>query len=203
VKKTLCEISVKHEGQKKIIKGKWKIIILMEYSNTFEIAHTRSRITLKSTENALTIRCKGIAVVLLKKIENQYVVLLLKRASTILHNEWCYIGGGIVNGETAWQAALREIEEETGITNVHLYNSNKFDQFYSSSDDFIYLAPVFVGFVDEEQDVILNIEHKEFKWMSFEEAKETVTLPGNDEVLDFIEKHFVRKKPSEWLRITF
>ncbi|WP_312094331.1 hypothetical protein [Niallia sp.] len=36
--------------------------------------------------------------------------------------------------------------------------------------------------------------------MSFEEAKELVTLPGNDEVLTFIEKHFVKNKPPEWLR---
>jgi dATP pyrophosphohydrolase len=128
-------------------------------------------------------------------------VLLLKRASPILHNEWCYIGGGIEEGETAWQAALREIQEETGITNVSLYSSNKFDQFYSSIDDFIYLAPVFVGFVDEKEDVKLNNEHKEFKWMSFEEAKEKVTLPGNDEVLAFIEKHFVKRNPSEWLKV--
>jgi dihydroneopterin triphosphate diphosphatase len=154
-----------------------------------------------SFDSALTIRCKGIAAVLLKKTENQCQVLLLKRASPILHNEWCYIGGGIEEGETAWQAALREIQEETGITNVSLYSSNKFDQFYSSIDDFIYLAPVFVGFVDEKEDVKLNNEHKEFKWMSFEEAKEKVTLPGNDEVLAFIEKHFVKRNPSEWLKV--
>ncbi|XEC92472.1 NUDIX pyrophosphatase [Paenibacillus tarimensis] len=128
-------------------------------------------------------------------------MLLLKRASPILNDEWCYVGGGIEKGEAAWQAALREIQEETGITNVSLYSSNKFDQFYSSIDDFIYLAPVFVGFVDENQDVNLNSEHKEFKWMSFEEATKLVTLPGNDEVLGFIEKHFVKRNPSEWLRV--
>lgn len=151
--------------------------------------------------NELTIRCKGISVVLLKKTEHQCQVLLLKRASSILHDVWCYIGGGIETGEKAWQAALREIQEETGITHVTLYNSNKFDQFYSSIDDFIYLAPVFVGFVEEKQDVKLNNEHKEFKWMSFEEASEKVTLPGNDEVLRFIEKHFVKRDPLEWLRV--
>lgn len=87
------------------------------------------------------------------------------------------------------------------MSNVTLYSSNKFDQFYSSIDDFIYLAPVFVGFVDVKHDVKLNNEHKEFKWMSFEEAKEKVTVPGNDEVLGFIEKHFVKRDPLEWLRV--
>lgn len=37
--------------------------------------------------------------------------------------------------------------------------------------------------------------------MSFEEAKEFVTLPGNDEILTFMEKHFVKSSPIEWLRI--
>ncbi|WP_458127162.1 NUDIX domain-containing protein [Paenibacillus sp. Z3-2] len=30
-------------------------------------------------------------------------------------------------GEQAWEAALREIREETGITTVSLFTSNKFD----------------------------------------------------------------------------
>ena len=73
------------------------------------------------------IRCTGIATVLLKKIENEYKVLLLKRATSVLRDAWCYIGGSIEEGEKAWEAASREIKEETGITNVVLYTSNKFD----------------------------------------------------------------------------
>lgn len=30
---------------------------------------------------------------------------------------------------------------------------------------------------------------------------DTVSLPGNDEVLSFIERHFGKKKPSEYLRV--
>jgi dATP pyrophosphohydrolase len=70
-----------------------------------------------------------------------------------------------------------------------------------AADDYIYLAPVFVGFVDDKQNVTINSEHKDFEWMSFDEARERVALPGNDEVLDFIEKHFVRRKPLEWLKV--
>lgn len=149
----------------------------------------------------LPLRSKGIAVVLLKKFESEYKVLLLKRATPVFQNTWCYIGGSIEEGETAWQSALREIKEETGITNVSLYTSNTFDQFYSPIENYIYIAPVFVGFVDAEQDVILNYEHSEYRWLSFDEAIEHVTLPGNDEVLKFIEKHFVKRVPAEFLRV--
>ncbi|WP_176872732.1 hypothetical protein [Paenibacillus sp. CF095] len=58
-----------------------------------------------------------------------------------------------------------------------------------------------VGYVDESQVVRLNHEHIEYQWMTFDEAKENAALPGIDDILDFVEKHFVRKGPSEWLRI--
>ncbi|MEK3887738.1 NUDIX hydrolase [Bacillus sp. FSL K6-3431] len=147
------------------------------------------------------IRCTGIAIVLLKKIENEYKVLLLKRATSVLRGVWCYIGGCIEEGEKAWESALREIKEETGITKVLLYTSNKFDQIYSPKENYIYVAPVFVGYVEEQQDVKLNYEHRDHQWLSFDEAIETVSLPGNDEVLMSIEKHFVMRKPPEFLRV--
>lgn len=152
-----------------------------------------------SNRSEIPIKCTGIAVVLLKRVEGEHKVLLLRRNSHVLHGAWCYIGGGIEQGETAWQAALREIREETSITKVSLYSSNKFDQFYSATQDYIYVAPVFVGYVDEHQEVVLNHEHSDHKWLTFDEAVATVALPGNDEVLRFVEKHFAISRPFDWL----
>lgn len=107
-----------------------------------------------ANEEAQTpIRSTGIAVVLLKKIEGMYKVLLLKRATPILKDMWCYIGGGLEQGEQAWQAALREVKEETGITNLLLYSTNTFDQIYSPLENYIYIAPVFVGFIEDDEHV--------------------------------------------------
>lgn len=150
---------------------------------------------------AVPIRCEGVAVVLLKKCQDDYLVLMMKRAGRVLRDEWCYIGGGIEQGEKAWEAALREIHEETGMTDVHLYVSNQFEQFYSPIGDYIYMAPVFVGYVPEDQTVRLNHEHREYQWMTFDDAKQNAALPGIDDILDFVEKHFAKKTPSKWLRI--
>lgn len=38
----------------------------------------------------LPIYCNGIAVVLLKKYENDTLVLLMKRNTEPFHGEWCY-----------------------------------------------------------------------------------------------------------------
>ena len=149
----------------------------------------------------IPIKSTGIAAVLLKKMNNTYYVLLLKRKSIHLNNVWCYIGGRIEDGETAVEAVYREIKEETGITDLELYSSNKFDQIFSPQKNYIYIAPVFVGFVHEDQSVYLNDEHSEYQWFPFEKAKEIVSLPGNEEVLQSIENNFVKKKPLSHLKI--
>ena len=151
--------------------------------------------------NDIPIKSLGIAAVLLKKINNTYHVLLLKRNSQHLNNTWCYIGGGIEAGETAIDAVYREIREETGITELELYSANQFDQIFSPKENYIYIAPVFVGFVQQEQSVFLNDEHSEYQWFPFKEAKEVVSLPGNEEVLQSIENNFVKKKPLIHLKI--
>ncbi|WP_328802750.1 NUDIX domain-containing protein [Paenibacillus sp. LX16] len=43
---------------------------------------------------------------------------------------WSYVGGRIEKGEKAWEAALREVHEETGITEVRLYSANQFEQYW-------------------------------------------------------------------------
>ncbi|MCA1023670.1 NUDIX hydrolase [Halobacillus litoralis] len=142
-----------------------------------------------------------MATVLIKRTESDDKVLLLKRDTSVLRDVWCYIGGGIEEGEKAWEAALREVKEETGITNLPLYSSNQFDKIYSPEENYIYIAPVFVGYVDESQKVNLNYEHSDYKWVSFKEACDTVSIPGNEEVLLSIEKHFVNRPPLEYLRV--
>ncbi|MDP4550097.1 NUDIX domain-containing protein [Alkalihalobacillus macyae] len=147
------------------------------------------------------LRCTGVAAVLIKRTDSDYEVLLLKRDTSVLRDVWCYIGGGIEEGEKAWEAALREVKEETGITDLSLYSSNQFDQIYSPKENYIYIAPVFVGYVDESQKVNLNYEHSDYKWVSFKEALDTVSIPGNEEVLLSIEKHFVNRPPLHYLRV--
>ncbi|MEI2664203.1 NUDIX hydrolase [Rossellomorea sp. LJF3] len=149
----------------------------------------------------VSIRCTGVAVVLLKKEDDQHKVLLVKRAESVLKDEWCYIGGGIEEGEKAWEAAYREVEEETGITNLSLYSANTFDRIYSIEGNYIYIAPVFVGFVADDQEVVLNEEHSDYRWLSFEDAMGIVSFPGNEEVLSFIEKHFVKKEAPDYLLV--
>jgi len=74
----------------------------------------------------IPVRCIGIAAVLLKRINGEYKILLLKRATKVLEDAWCYIGGGIEEGEKAWEAALcSELNHSLKITLIHTENASE------------------------------------------------------------------------------
>lgn len=134
--------------------------------------------------------------------ESQY--LLLRRAHKYLKGNWQMVSGGIDSGETAWQAALREIHEETGLIPDRFYSADAIESFYEVARDAIVLAPVFVAFIDSIQEVKLSPkEHDQFKWVSYSEALKYLEFDNQQRVLNHIEKQFVLKQPNERFRIKF
>jgi len=148
----------------------------------------------------LPIKCCGVSSFLLKKDSGNYRVLLLKRKDTI-EGAWAGVGGGIKEGEKAWQAILREIKEETGLTPEKLYSADTCEQFYEIDKDTIWTAPVFVAYVLENAAVTINEEHSEFEWFTLEEAILTVSFPEQRRILKHIQEEFVQRQPVEWLLI--
>lgn len=127
-------------------------------------------------------------------------VLLLKRVGN-LKGEWCQIAGKLETGETAWQAALREMTEETGLTPSQFYSADICEQFYEVSLDTITLAPVFVAYVEPDAQVVLNPEHSAFLWVSIDTAIEMVPFGGQRKVLRYIEDEFIVRSPNPLLKI--
>lgn len=148
----------------------------------------------------IPIRCRGVSVVLLRKAEAEIEVLLLRRNHTLV-GEWCQIAGGIEDGEKAWETALREVKEETGLTCARLYSADICEQFYEADRDAITMVPVFVGFVDWGAQVFLNEEHSEFRWTRLTTAFDMVPFAGQRHVLKHVEAEFVQREPVEHLLI--
>ena len=72
--------------------------------------------------------------------------LLLKRSGKVIYpGLWQMVNGKIKAGEKAYQTALREIKEETGIVPERLWVVPKVDSFYSHENDNIMLLPVFAA----------------------------------------------------------
>ncbi len=148
----------------------------------------------------IPIRAFIASLVAVRKSEGRYEVLLLKRTQT-LAGEWCQIAGSIEEGEAAWQTALRELDEETGLTPEAFYSADTCEQFYEADRDSITIAPVFVAFIDSSAKVTLNHEHSEYRWVSFDEAVEMVAFGGQRRVLRWIEDEFVKRHPNKHLAI--
>jgi dihydroneopterin triphosphate diphosphatase len=148
----------------------------------------------------IPVKCSAVAVTIIRKSATGHELLLLRRTRS-LRGEWCHVAGEIEAGETAWQAALREVLEETGLVPRELYSGDICEQFYEADKNAISLLPVFVGFVRADEKVTLNEEHSEFRWADFKTAQSLVTFGGQRNVLRHIAAEFVDRLPSIQLLI--
>lgn len=150
----------------------------------------------------IPIRAFLASLVALRETDAGWQVLLMKRADT-LAGTWCQVAGKIEEGETTWQAALRELKEETGLTPDAFYSADICEQFYEADRDAITMAPVFVAIISPDAAVTLNQEHSAYLWLSFDEAVNLVSFGGQRRVLRWIEEEFVYRTPSPHLQIPF
>ena len=94
--------------------------------------------------------------------------LLLKRQPKKKYaNLWQGVAGKIEYGETAVDAVLREIFEETGLKPLNLYIADHLTSFYQSYNDKINFVPVFMAEVDSKE-VRISEEHCDYRWVNFE-----------------------------------
>ena len=104
--------------------------------------------------------------------------LLLKRAKTKIYEHlWQGVAGKIEAEETSWEAAIRELKEETGFEPVRIFVADHVSKFYEAHGDWVNMVPVF-GIEVEDEEVILSDEHCEFKWVDFNTAHQTLIWSG-------------------------
>jgi 8-oxo-dGTP pyrophosphatase MutT (NUDIX family) len=111
-------------------------------------------------------------------------VLFVKRQpSSSVPSTWGIPGGKLEKGETAHQAALREIKEETGLDLPHEIKHLGTVYIRYPEVDFIYHMyghdlPEYPAEV-----VIDPNEHVEYRWLTLREALKLPLIPGEDECI--------------------
>lgn len=116
-----------------------------------------------------------------RKTNNGVNFLLLKRAETKIYEHlWQGVAGKIEQGETATEAAVRELKEETGLEPFRMFVADHVSRFYEVHGDRINLVPVF-GIEVREEKVILSKEHCDFKWVEYDKACKTLVWNGQKE----------------------
>ena len=149
----------------------------------------------------IPIKSFSIAAYVCRILAGRGQYLILRRNTAYLHDTWQMVSGRIEPKERGSEAALREIKEETGLVPDRFYSADAIEQFYEVSQNCINLVPVFVGFMDTDQPVILSGEHGAYKWIFPEEAEHYLIFQHQRAILEHIERQFVQKTPHEFLRI--
>jgi len=149
----------------------------------------------------LPIRCVSIAAHVLRFKGKRAQVLLLKRRGSRLDGTWQMVAGKLEKGETAAQAAWREVQEETGLTPQTFYAGDTLECYFNHTLDLIELSPVFVAVVDAHAKVRLSKEHNAQRWVTVSAALKLLPFSEQRRVLRHIAVLFIRNKPSGLLNI--
>lgn len=114
-----------------------------------------------------SVRTSLVDVYVLRMSRGALECLVLRRsAGGRCPGSWESVHGHIEPAEQPAGAAARELEEETGLTPLRLYNLSRVELFYQHRTDEVALVPVFAAIVAPEAMVRLGSEHDAFEWLS-------------------------------------
>jgi dihydroneopterin triphosphate diphosphatase len=134
------------------------------------------------------IRCKIIEVCIFTIVDGEPDYLLLKRApdNALYPGIWQFVSGRIDGEEKAFEAAYREMREETGCIAQKFYTVPHVNMFYYAATDSVNIAPLFAARVKERATPVLSDEHDEYKWCTYDAALALLVWPGQREGLRIV-----------------
>jgi len=113
-----------------------------------------------------------------RQTETGIKFLLLKRnVNKIYEHLWQGVAGKIEAGEKAWETAIRELKEETGLSPKRMFVADHVSRFYEKHGDRINLVPVF-GIEVDTAEITLSKEHSDYRWVDLEEALQLLIWRG-------------------------
>ena len=115
-----------------------------------------------------------------------------RRDGDYMGGTWQFCSGKIEPGETAPQAAVRELREETGLVPRRFSHLSYVESFYIAATDTVWHRTGFCAVVDREDAVQLNQEHTAARWISRKEIRKSVTWPGEGAALAEVFREHLR-----------
>lgn len=116
--------------------------------------------------------------------------LQLHRCRGAVAQTWQPVMGHVEAGETAAQAAQRELAEETGFAPGHgllaLWQLESVNAYFLASHDAVMLSPGFAAEVRAQQEPRLDEAHDDFRWVARDQADCRFLWPGQRQAISQI-----------------
>ena len=126
-------------------------------------------------------REKSCGTIVFRCQNSSKMFLLLHHAS----GHWDLPKGHVEKGETEEATALRELKEETGISNARLVPGfrEKITYYYKRNSETFFKQVRFFLVETKQKEVRVSSEHKGFQWLPFKEAVKKLTFKNAREIL--------------------
>ena len=119
------------------------------------------------------------AVVYLKDSEVKYLLLHYEAG------HWDFVKGNVEPNETEQETVIRELREETGITDAKFIEAfkEKIDYFYRRQGTTIHKEVIFYLMETHTETVKISYEHVGYIWLNYQQAMEKLTFKNARDVL--------------------
>lgn len=137
-----------------------------------------------------------VDVLVFRPAAKGWLSLALQRAAdTRCPGTWEMVHGKVEQGESLEAAAVRELQEETGLVPQRLI-SVTMHPFYLVPRQTVQLAAVFAAIVAPESQVVRSAEHSKHAWLTIAQARRRLTWPHERRALD--DARILLATPAVW-----
>lgn len=125
-----------------------------------------------------TIKEKSCGIIIIH--ENDFLLLHYPQG------HWDFVKGHVEPEEDELQTALRELKEESGISDVKIVEGFREEMHYFFTHEGQLISKIVVFFLGRVGDRAVEIshEHQNFDWLPFNEAKKRLTFKNAQEILE-------------------
>lgn len=123
---------------------------------------------------------KSCGIIIFREQEKRFYLVLQYRAG-----HWGFPKGHVEKGEEEKETVLRELEEETGISEVEFIPGyrQRIDYYFYRGEQKINKEVYFYLGKTSEKKVQISHEHRDYKWLTYEEAMATLTFQNARNIL--------------------